>query len=203
MTFKWTDQRRKLEQIRNRAVDLALHAVDRRNGRDVGDPVHDEVTQDRTKNNEIRRRKGSSEVPYSSCGDLAHWMLYQLGCRDPLLVNREKPSDGLKWIIGANVSRIRFSPHFVLSSNHPDRRPEPGDILIVVGTAAGSEHVSVLVSDMTEEYWITADYGQPYGRLRDCDVSMVDGRIWVAPRDRDKGGRRLVGWLDLGLVFGR
>lgn len=198
----WTDQRRKLEQVRNRAVDLALHAVDRK-GRDVGDPVHEEVTQGRTKNNEIRRRRGSKEVPYSSCGDLAHWMLYHLGCRDPLLVNREEPQDGLRWVIGANVSRIRFSPHFILCSNHPDARPSHGDILLVVGAAAGSEHVSVLVSDMTDEYWVTADYGQPYGRLRDCDVSVADGRIWVAPRDRGKGGRRLVGWLDLGRVFGR
>jgi hypothetical protein len=192
-----SESRRTVHEIRDASVALAIHAVDGELGRNVGDPVHDEVTQNRTKNNEARRRAGSKEVPYSSCGDLVHWVLWKLGCRDPKLVNRNEPEDGLTWTIGSNLSRIRYSPHFRVWSPG-GAMPEPGDAIYVANT----DHVSIIVMEITGG-WMTADYGQPYGRMRRCMVEERQGALWVAPTDRAKGGRRLVGWLDLDLVFGR
>ena len=72
-------------QRRDNAVRLVLYAVNAPVGRHMGDPVHEEVTESRYTQWRRARDAGqewAKRMIYSSCGDLAAWMLYRLGCRD-------------------------------------------------------------------------------------------------------------------------
>lgn len=166
--------------VRAAAVALARYAVNDAKGRGRDDPVHAWITEGRRTANERRRAKGSPEVPYSSCGDLAHWLLMCLGCRDERIVNRTDDGGVRDWAMCVNLSRLIQSPWY---TTHGE--PEPGDILHV----ASPHHVAVLLETRPGQ-WITADYGQPYGQRRVCPV-----------RDTYRGklvrGRVLEGWVSL------
>lgn len=93
---------------------------------------------------------------YSSCGDLVHWMLYSLGCRDRSLCNRESLGG---WRVGQNLS--------LLDRHRELRRPwaepaQPGDIVLIEGEF---EHVCV-VQEWGPQWATTYDYGQPGGEMR-------------------------------------
>lgn len=175
----------KPDRRRDVALVLAAHATQDGRGRDVGDPVHEEVTEGRRKANEERRARGSPEVAYSSCGDLPHWMLDRLGCTDERLVNRTDDGGQTPWKIGANLTRIVNAPGFVRAGGR--RTPQPGDVLFLMNRFGG--HVCVLVS-WSSTHCTTDDYGQPYARRRTHPV-VADGEGYRV------GGAPLVGWLDL------
>lgn len=74
--------------IREIATTLAAYACDNRR---VNDPVYRMVTENR-----------DPGPVYSSCGDLAHWLLFTLGCR-AAFINRQEHQG---YVMGRNVSRL-------------------------------------------------------------------------------------------------
>lgn len=172
---------------RDRAVSLARYAVNGDHGRWLGDPVHEEVTQGRQWQWERAKARGeawATRMVYSSCGDLAHWLLWRLGARGPQ-VNREEPEDGLRWRPGQNLIALSSSPAWVQAGG--GREPKPGDVLHF---DQHDGHVAVLLDLAAGE---TADYGQPYGKLRRREYEASGGG-WRA------NGVKVTGWLDLDRV---
>jgi len=181
--------KRSNDLVRFAAIALARYAVNDAEGRDLGDPVHEWVTEGRRARNEARKKKAGEPPDYSSCGDLAHWMLYCLGCRDDR-INREEHK---KWRVQVNLSLLRESPWYVRAGS-PMSGPSLGDIILVANRDDGKDaHVAVLISIEDSKQWVTSDYGQPYGRRRVCQI--VD-----TPRGRVVRGKRLRGWVDLDRV---
>lgn len=176
-----------LPLVRQAAVELATWAVDGPRGRSVGDPVHEWVTEGRRSQYETALARGASwavRMPagYSSCGDLWHWLLMLLGCREERVVNRSDDGGIVSWAVGDNLGRLIKTPWYVTWGE-----PEPGDLLHV----SGPDHAAVLLERTTDDQWVTADYGQPYGMRRVCPVRPVwGGGLSVR-------GRRLAGWVSL------
>lgn len=183
--------------VRAAAVSLALYAVAWGKGRKTGDPVHDWITENRMRDYE---RALAQKQPwalamqqnggYQSCGDLAHWLLTMLGCRDERYVNRTGDEGTVPWRAGQNLSRLvslpAYQPCTVQAFN--DSPPQPGDILYV----AKPEHVFVMTDvDRKVTKSITgAHYGQPHGLLRTQDLRVVGPQVYVA-------NRTLRGWVRL------
>lgn len=172
---------------RDLALALAAYAVNDGQGRDVGDPVHEAITEGRTKGNEERRAAGSPEVPYSSCTDLPTWLLDCLGCTLESLINRDDDGGRVPWQIGQSLPRLVHAPWFVRADGVAE--PQPGDILYL-GNNGG--HVCVL-RERSESAVLTDDYGQPYARRR-LRTLRRQGKVWTLD------GRPLEGWLDLDQV---
>lgn len=176
-----------LPTVRQAAVALANFAVDGANGRRPPDAIHEWITEGRRTQWERAHAAGhrwAQGVPYSSCGDLAHWMLMCLGCRDELVINRGDDGGVKGWVPGPNISRLVGSRFYVKSGE-----PEPGDILHV----AQPDHVAVLLERVSDDQLVTADYGQPYGRRRVCRVRDT----WWG---RIVRGRTLQGFVSLARI---
>ena len=99
---------------RNQACALALYAVNGDAGRNVGDLIHEQVTEGRRRQWEDARKAGAAwalamKAGYHSCGDLVAWMLTRLGCRDEALVNRTDDGGIRAWQPGRNVTNITGS----------------------------------------------------------------------------------------------
>ena len=181
-----------LPTVRAAAVALGRYAVDDGRGRAVGDPVHEQITEGRRLQYERALAAGAEwarKMPagYSSCGDLAHWLLLCLGVRNETTLNRGDDGGVHPWLAGPNMSRLVRSPWYVPASERG--MPDDGDILHV----AAPDHVSVLLEQVSPDQWLTADYGQPDGRQRVCQVRDVSQGIMVR-------GRVLQGWVSLGLL---
>ena len=185
-------------QRRDHAIALALYAVNGERGRDVGDPVHEEVTEGRRRQYETALKAGQAWAlelqrrggGYHSCGDLVAWVLYRLGCRDERLVNRTADEGKTPWQPVRNVTNITGSPHYHKAGH--GAVPERGDVLFIL---KGSGHLAVLVEwDEAGGTVTSADYGQPYGRKRVRKLRS-DGRGgWTLD------GSALDGWLDLSAI---
>ncbi len=184
-------------QRRELACRLARYGVGGARGRSVGDPVHEEVTEGRRRQYEIAlqagqewaRRMQSAGGGYHSCGDLAHWMLYRLGCRDERLVNRTADEGAADWMPVRNITNITGSSAYRKARNGDV--PKPGDILFLMDRGG---HLAVLLDWDAERGEVdTADYGQPYGCVRIRTLAPSGGG-WLL------GGRPLDGWLDLDRV---
>lgn len=179
-----------VEVIRQAACALALYAVDDdyKKGRVSGDPIHEEVTEGRRKAWEDARKKGAEWArtgTYSSCGDLAHWLLYKLGCREDWVNRREH----LGWKVQANIWKLVTCPAYVRKGE-----PIPGDILhMVTPGIPNSDHVCAIVARTFNDLWITCDYGQPYGLKKDCPIDRQGDVTFVR-------GRLLKGYVDLSQV---
>jgi len=129
------------------------YATDGDKGRTLKDPIYQQIS-------EFRDHGGD----YSSCGDLAHWLLYRLGCREDF-VNRV---EGGHYRSGLNVNLLHARP---VGSNAEAEiwdgefeSLEVGDILVYWSNAtATNTHVNVFESyhDGALSTW---DYGQgPFG----------------------------------------
>ncbi len=195
-----------IEAIRHAAVAIAIYACDGFAGRVVGDKVFEYVTEKRQSQN-IRARKHNPNIyPYLSCGDLAHYMLFAIGCRDEKLVNRDTDGGDIPWRVGVNISRLSGHPAFVAASKTFSAKP--GDILCAVSDKPGSEHASILVSaDVEDEIITTCDYGQKIKQTSRPDGEMVDGGIQKRLPLVFKNGRwciglskYLLGYLDISKV---
>lgn len=181
------------QDVRRAAVALGSFAVDNDHGRAIGDPVHEWITEGRRAQYERALAHGydwakNMVAGYSSCGDLAHWLLMCLGVRDERVVNRNDDGGVIGWKVGANIGRLDGSPWYVHASDNG--MPELGDILHV----ASPDHVSVLLAVIDRgTQWLTADYGQPHGMRRVCQLRSVSQGLQVR-------GRMLRGWVSLALV---
>lgn len=113
------------------AVALCEYACGYDKGRGKDDPVYLDVVE--------YRDVPPNRAHYSSCGDLAHWLLERLGLDEPW-VNRASLGH---YHVGANVSLLASSPVHRLPGG-ADWSPRPGDILEIWNAAGGSDaHVCV------------------------------------------------------------
>jgi hypothetical protein len=134
-------------------------------GRSENDPVYQKITEGRD--------VGALQKSYSSCGDLAHWLLFRLGCRSAF-VNR-KEHDG--WMIGGNVSRLTASA--LADDAKPDDIYEAGDVLVIWSNPQGTDaHVMVTLEHQGSTL-TSAEYGQPGGAVRVHELSKPG---WVGQR---------------------
>jgi len=163
--MRWPVDYRKL------AVELVEYACGGADGRTEKDPVYRAVTEGR----DDGRPHG-----YSSCGDLAHWMLYRLGVRLPF-VNR-KEHQGFTY--GLNVSRLAFDGLSIHPSpSRPVKRYEPGDIGVIWSNSGGTDaHVFVILDDQQPEALFVGEYGQPGGALHTRRVRYESGGLYIAQR---------------------
>jgi hypothetical protein len=102
---------------------------------------------------------------YSSCGDLAHWMLFRLGVR-LAWINR---AECRGWRVGANINKLVPPPIGACGQARPWRGGplDGGDVLIIANKwPAGTDAHAVCVC-VEEPGWLgTAEYGQPGGALK-------------------------------------
>jgi hypothetical protein len=178
MTGEEIDRRQALV---HRLLDWACNGE---RGVDEDHPHYREVTEGRD--------VGAMRSKYSSCGDLAHWLLYRLGCRAPF-VNR---AEHRGWKVGANVSLLSTAPHGVRQLPVPGARFEPGDVLIVWNHQQGHDaHVMVVYEHRPDlARLVVAEYGQPGGHVRKRLLTANGGLLYI-------GTRKLQRWLPLHLVL--
>jgi hypothetical protein len=138
------------------AVTLCEFACNGSRGRpEHGDAVYDAVTEHR-----------DFGAGYSSCADLAHWMLFRLGVREGFINRREHRG----FAQGVNLSRLAWCKYSRAASARD--RYEPGDILVVWSrTDTLDAHVTVVLRDSrteapAENRIETANYGSPGGAIK-------------------------------------
>lgn len=152
------------------AVDLIRFACNGTQGRTETDPVYQAVTEGRDRPPYPNR--------YSSCADLAHWMLFRLGVRLPL-VNRD---EHVGWETQVNVSRLAFDALAIRSPKGTDRF-EPGDIGIIWSNTAGTDaHVFVILDDQQPAALLVGEYGQPGGRVNTRRIGYYGGQLSIGTR---------------------
>lgn len=145
--------------LRTFATELVVYACGKwSGGRSESDPVYREVTENRD--------VGAAQASYSSCGDLAHWLLYRLGCRSRFINRKEHQG----WAHGMNVSRLAFCN--AAEDASPDDLYEAGDILVIWSKPDTTDaHVMVALSHRQIEpgLWLltSGEYGQPGGAIRE------------------------------------
>ncbi len=139
------------------------------------------------------RDSGPMQKKFSSCGELAHWLLYRLGCRQPW-INR---AEHVGWGVGQNVSRLAFgAPTSVRRTPRAGARFETGDILIVWNKADGTDaHVMVVYEfAFSPLRLVVAEYGQPGGHIVERKLTVREGELFV-------GSRQIQRWMPLHLVI--
>ena len=187
------------------ALALASHACNGLMGRVKGDPVFEEVTEGRQR---CWESKGKT-VCYSSCADLAHWVLWNLlgkptdaspALRDELRgINRQ---EAFGWAVGQNIaSLVRYVSPRAYYAAGDNIGTKPGNI-VLIGTG-GQEHIAV-VREVLPTTLLTFDYGQylpatsqycgkPVAR---AVTRGTDGRPWLY--SGKPPGRPLVLSIDTG-----
>lgn len=133
----------------------------------------------------------------TTCGFLCHWLMWRLGIRDPSIVNRAEPSDGLKYHIGMNIAMIFRGGKSPWHKMQAGDVPEPGDVCLVSNGPPTTEHVFVFMSQETDDagnvFWNTADGGQtaPNGKYtagKFCRRQLKGTKL---------GDRTVWGWIPL------
>lgn len=145
-----------IDEARRKARRFCERAVDYHVGRSASDPVALDITEGRI-------GKG-----YSSCGDLAHALLYHLGVREPW-INRDEHEG---WSPAVNISRLAGRTWGASGCCPVAFKPssedvfETGDILIVWNAENGTDAHALVVDSMTGAELNSWDYGQPGGKRR-------------------------------------
>lgn len=133
----------------------------------------------------------------TTCGFLPHWLMWRLGYRNPNVVNRHEPADGLRYLDGKNISMIWNAGRSPFVPFKEGTLPEPGDIGFISNGRPITEHVFVFLSctstpDLNTYQLEVAEAGQVNAQGRQCarihNPRMSNGVI---------GGRKLVGWISL------
>lgn len=96
----------------------------------------------------------------TTCGYLASYLLYQLGCRAPQIVNRTDARWGLMYGIGENISRLVSGAKALGAWRVGARGIRAGDIYFISNGPPASEHVGVFMGAPDPGHWRTADAGQ-------------------------------------------
>lgn len=175
-------------ELRKAAVAIASHACGGSQGRVLGDPVFEEVTE------------GRARWPkYSACGDLPQYMLARLGLRDERILNRTDDGGAQPWSIGQNLSKLVFRSGKAFVWASVKLRPKPGDVLYV----AEPEHVCVLETlDESAGTIATFDYGKFDSKLGKPAGRRCVSRFWLQGTKLLVGNRILRGWLDIAQLPG-
>ena len=128
------------------AVALCEYACGWEAGRGKDNPVYTAVTEGRD--------APPNRAHYSSCGDLAHWLLERLGVREHW-VNRASLGH---YTVGANVWDLASCPVAIKPSSV--FIPVPGDILEIWNSAGGQDaHVCVCLAPPHDGKITLANYG--------------------------------------------
>ncbi len=159
------------------AVALCEYACGFDRGRSKDDPVYLQVVE--------HRDVPPMRATYSSCGDLAWWLLYRLGLREPWM-NRAANNT---YNVGMNVADLSgCPPHIVPELAYV---PERGDILEIWNNPSGSDaHVCVVVSEPHDGKITLANYGAggmsvsawPGAVIRDSDWRASTAGHYVGTR---------------------
>lgn len=172
-----------IDELRALALQYLDLATDGDRGRGEADPIYQAITEGRDRG-----------AFYSSCGDLAHWLLFRLGVRHQL-VNR---AEGRGWRVGRNISRLCWSNPYVRPPR-PGERYRAGDILVVWNDPTGTDAHALVVREHVGSLIHSADYGQPGGaqRARLLSRGMLGDRKLnrVLPLARVIDGERAAGAL--------
>jgi hypothetical protein len=167
---------------------------------DTGDAHFGEIAQDYT---------GGG----TTCGFLCHWLMWRLGARDPAIVNRNDPANGLSYVDGRNMSMIYHNGEAPFVKAKGDLRPGPGDIILISEDPPNPvpkghkfvEHVMVIVGSRQDDagrtWWDTAEAGQTNqagaqcarNKQRELKVT-AGGRLLVSGNSPE---RFVNGWIDL------
>lgn len=136
-------------------------AVDSNSGVTVSSPIYKAVTENR-----------DPGPDYSSCADLAHWMLFRMGVRSKWINRKEH----LGWKSGMNVSLLAYT----CPASRPPRQGEilhRGDIMIVWTKPKGQDaHVDVVEAfDPDTKHVQSWDYGQAALNPDTWNASMTEG----------------------------
>jgi hypothetical protein len=150
-----------------------------------GHPYADSVPETDQRYQIVTEGRDKPTKGYSSCADLAHWMLYRVGVRLPWINRAEHQG----WRDQVNVSRL--CAHSVPWTPLAD--VQGGDIVVIANRwpSGYDAHVVCVIDDNGDGTWATAEYGQPGGAL--CQRRVQSGVM---------GYRRIRVWLPLGRVLG-
>jgi hypothetical protein len=141
-------------------------------GRSENDPVYQAVTEGRD--------RGRLQKTYSSCGDLAHWLLFRMGCRSRFINRKEH----LGWKVGANVSALAFSS--LAEAATETAVYHAGDILIIWDKPTATDAHVLVVLEHAGEKLISGEYGQPGGAVREHDLKRPG---WIGKRKMQRALR--------------
>lgn len=138
---------------------------------------------------------------YSSCADLAHWLLWRLGSRSPYLNREERTEAPGDWKQQVNIWRLYSSPDTRTKPLAP--LPKTGDVWLI-GSPPTNWHALVCSKLELDTHTLHSwDYGQAAlrepawhpgsteGCRRTRSLREVNGQ-WVFP-----DGRRLLAYLNL------
>lgn len=125
----------------------------------------------------MRVVEGRKAPKYSSCGDLAHWLLYRLGVRLPWINRSEftRDASGFGWRVGLNLNLLAAPEVGSNTCAVPARKlttiPElaAGDLLQVSTESGGHE---ICVTGRTSDVIQTAEYGQPGGLAKSHALTL-------------------------------
>ena len=114
--------------------------------------------------------------PSSSCGDLAHWMMFALGVRLGW-INRDAHRG---WRVGLNVNLLVPPPIGACTNARAylaGERLECGDVIVIANKwPSGTDaHVVCVIDQPEPDVLLTAEYGQPGGAL--CEHVIMAGRL--------------------------
>lgn len=126
-----------LDVWRAAAVALCEYACGGAAGRSKDDDIYKEITEGRDGPGPQQRKI------YSSCGDLAHWLYFRLGIREPW-VNRSGNGAFGPWKPGLNVGQLwgNACPIDQAPPDDPNWRPGAGDVVLIWNTGFDA-HVMV------------------------------------------------------------
>jgi hypothetical protein len=111
---------------------------------------------------------------YSSCGDLAHWLLFRMGNRSAFINRKEH----LGWGVGQNISKLVNAS--VAENASPGDFYAAGDVLVIWSKPDGTDaHVMVVLSHDSDTL-TSAEYGQPGGKYCVHPWAVKPG--WVGAR---------------------
>lgn len=144
----------RIEAYRLIARKFVEHACGGPGGRGESDPVYQAVTEGRD--------TGKMQRSYSSCGDLAHWLLFRLGVRESW-VNRDETYR--RWRSGQNISALCWPPCPSRRARDGERF-DAGDVLVVYNGENGYDAHALVVLEHADGVVLSGDYGQPGGMLR-------------------------------------
>lgn len=137
----------------------------------------------------------------TTCGFLCHWLMFRLGCRDKSLVNRTEHDEGLRYVPGANISKIRNNPYFhVYDPSDIYDTPALGDVVFISNGAPATEHVFIFLEETNAEsdeiLWTSADAGQTNSSGKQC--ARVVRRTWKSGQLTGVSSTRKVqGWIPI------
>lgn len=130
----------RLLEYRKRAVELLEYACD--DNPQKGSPRWLEITENR------------NTLKYSSCGDLAHWMLFRLGFR-MRWINRD---ENLGWRMGMNIARL-----VKRGTRYDGQTLDGGDIIVVsnIWPQGFDAHAICVINQPNKSTIVTAESGLP------------------------------------------